>query len=723
MTTVQPRDKKTLLFVSFSESETSSLTKVAKSLSVLDLWYCHFLVLHRINKNSSISSEFLAGGISHTEMLDIEFFESYGNADLGVSNHKRIKGNGSSDGESESERNNPFRVALGLFSSLAKKIFEKIKVGTSVFLTFRLPRVSLSQVRFPALRIRTPQVFNSCNQFYSQIKCQKSKAAALTKAKAKAVNPRLSRAVGRTYYHCRHRLRFRWRQTCRAAGMAFVAVWILVTNPGRVIVYINGRTARAIQFLKMKIATAFPRLCIFLRTTYEFDRDVRHGVCRAVVMMPSGIWFALRNPGRVMTGMRCMKSNAIKFTKLKLRGAYPRFFALLRKAFYFYQFLLQQIPLFRRRIIVARKNREIKRLRQCIAAGEGYIRECKADALILAKDSAYYPTTAFIQAAKNCRIPSAVIPYDRADSVTLANDRRDHPQHVIASEEAKEIAKKYPQWVYYYKNQPLLLVAPSTLHALEYLKLAPQNPWLYNASRADRIFLETEQDKRLFVRGGISENQLAVIGAPYMDKIDQLKSERIRLRASLCEQHGFDIEKPFVVASVSPNKISQRDVEIEFNNYHEMIDKWSTALADHLDCNLIYSLHPLTNQNEVAFMEEKGGKILRQPLEELLVVADLYVVDCSGTTRWARYAGVEVIDYDIYRYNLWFNSRLDGVCHVLNYADFVSALKQANQRLKRIGLERQQATRLPQTKPTQFAERLCGELERLLKTKRIMSVV
>ncbi len=397
-----------------------------------------------------------------------------------------------------------------------------------------------------------------------------------------------------------------------------------------------------------------------------------------------------------------------------LRSKHPARYNVLRDKALAFQSFWFKIPWISEYDLMVEKAREESRLRGYIDAAGRFFAARTPDILILAKDSAYYSTTAFVQAARNLGIPSVVIPYDRADSVTLAKDRLGHPNHVIRSHAAREVAKKFPAWVYTHENQALLLVAPATIYAIEQLNLAPPNPWGYNNSRCDQIFLETEEDRQLFLKNGAPPDQLVVVGAPYMDNIDEMLCQRDRLRAQLCSRFGFDPDKPFVIASVPPNKVSQRTTEIEFQNYRTLLEKWSSALVTSLDCNLIYSLHPLTNPADVAFMEKTGGKFLQRPLEELLAVADLYVVDSSSTARWARYAGLDVIDYDVYGYNLWFNSAIEGVLHVTSYGQFLAELATARERLQ---CERNQLLGAERQPPIQrFGERLSLELKKLLNS-------
>lgn len=441
------------------------------------------------------------------------------------------------------------------------------------------------------------------------------------------------------------------------------------------------------------------------------DQKIRRPYLRLVVPLIRAVAFI---PWLLRYGVRKALRNVYRRVKDFLRSNHHTLFKLLRINALAFQSFWFEIPWISEYYLKIGKAREESRLREYIDAASRFFAACTPDILILAKDSAYYPTTAFVQAARNLGIPSVVIPYDRADSVTLAKDRLGHPNHVIRSHAAREAAKNFPAWVYTHENQALLLVAPATVYAIEQLNLAPPNPWGYNNSRCDQIFLETEEDRKLFLKNGAPPDQLVVIGAPYMDSIDEMLCHRDRLRAQLCSRFGFDPDKSFVIASVPPNKVSQRTTEIEFQNYRTLLEKWSSALVTSLGCNLIYSLHPLTNQADVAFMEKTGGKILQRPLEELLAAADLYVVDCSSTARWARYAGLDVIDYDLFGYNLWFNSAIEGVLHVTSYGQFLAELATARERLQR---ERNQLFRAERQEPVQrFSERLNLQLIQLLNS-------
>ena len=409
--------------------------------------------------------------------------------------------------------------------------------------------------------------------------------------------------------------------------------------------------------------------------------------------------------------------------KQLLRVRFPYLFSRLNRFILSIQFVWGEFPMISEYRLNIKKAAHLRQLKKGILAAERLLQASRPDFLVIAKDSAYYSTIVFVRAAKNQGIPSAVMPYDRADSDTLARDRLDHPNHTIKNHAARETASKYPSWVYSFSGQSLLLSAPEVVCAIEELNLSPPNPWGYNNSCCDRLFLETEEDRQRFISSGLPESQLVVIGAPYMDKIDDLQIQRNELRQEMCNQHNFDIEKPFVVVSVPPNKLSQRATEVEFRSYREIIDKWSSAISQYLNCNLIFSLHPLTNKKEIAFIENRGGLILNHPIEELLALADLYVVDCSGTTRWARYAGVDVIDYDVYKYNLWFNSKIEGVSHVETYEEFETELYKANLRINDLKLFKPNQSDLNSKVRGRYFERLSKEMDDMVLNIKVNNVI
>jgi hypothetical protein len=142
------------------------------------------------------------------------------------------------------------------------------------------------------------------------------------------------------------------------------------------------------------------------------------------------------------------------------------------------------------------------------------------------------------------------------------------------------------------------------------------------------------------------------------------------------KQLGLNEDKLLLLASVTPNKVAERSIPIDFSDYRKMLEYWISCLTRGGRFNVILCLHPSVDQKEVAFLESYGTHIIRQDTAALVPLCDVYVVDCSATSRWALAAGKLVLDYDLYRYNLAFHSKLPGIIHILEKSEFESTLDQ-----------------------------------------------
>ena len=648
-------NKSRLLFVSFSESEMAFLYRAARILAASGNWECSFLLLHEIAKDNPILAHFDAVGISHYASSEGKFYDDYTYIEpMPVLNRSYALLLQWWRGQ---KNNRPYlRLAVPL-----------IRAGLFILWLF---------ARFIPWLLRY-KIKSSVLKAYREVK---------------------------QFLRLKHTKIY---NTLKSITLTFQSFLYKIPGISEGKFYDDYTYIEPMPVLNRSYA--------LLLQWWRGQKNNRPYLRLAVPLIRAGLFilwlFARFIPWLLRYKIKSSVLKAYREVKQFLRLKHTKIYNTLKSITLTFQSFLYKIPGIFEYYFRIRKSSEESRLRGNINAASRFFAERTPDILILAKDSVYYPTTAFVQAARSLGIPSVVIPYDRADSVTLAKDRIGHPNHVIRSHAAREVAKKFPAWVYTHENQALLLVAPATIYAIERLNLSPPNPWGYNNSRCDRIFLETEKDRQLFLKSGAPPDQLVVVGAPYMDSLDEILCQRNQMRDQLCSTFGFAPDKPFVVASVSPNKVSQRSDDLEFKSYRTLIDKWSSALVGHIDCNLIYSLHPLTDHADVVFIEKKGGKILNLPLEELIAAADLYVVDCSSTAHWARYAGVDVLDYDFYKYNLWFNSEIEGVRHVTAYDDFISELIKTNERL----MKPQYSTVIPTRQAkVSFRDNLSLELNNLL---------
>lgn len=319
---------------------------------------------------------------------------------------------------------------------------------------------------------------------------------------------------------------------------------------------------------------------------------------------------------------------------------------------------------------------EYGRLSDRLLANKKTLLDNQIDLLILARDCAYYDTVVWVKAARCLEIKTVLIPFDDADQKALADHRAGHQDHVIVSRLAKEVAIKHPKWVLESKNELLLLVPPERVLALEKLGMDAPHPWQYNSSRCDLILVESEVRKQSFVRNGAPSEQVFVTGSIYHDKLSIDPKVARRRRGELLAKLDIDDDKKLVLAAVSPNKFDERPSVPEHSSYRDLISYWVRTLVRYRSFNVIFCLHPSVDPRDVRFIRFLGAHVVEEDTASLLPLCDVYVVDCSATSRWALAAGKLVIDYDFYQYNLDFHSKLDGIFHVKTKADFEDVLAQ-----------------------------------------------
>lgn len=319
---------------------------------------------------------------------------------------------------------------------------------------------------------------------------------------------------------------------------------------------------------------------------------------------------------------------------------------------------------------------EILRIKQAILRHQELLLERQISLLMLAKDCAYYQTGFWVEAARQLNIPTVLIPFDDADTKALAEHRSGHKDHLLVSDYAEAIAEAYPKWVLDWGNERLILLPPELVEARERLGLTPPNPWGYNSTRCDRVLVESEAKRQKLLAEKAEPEQIVVTGTIFHDMLAQNVAGAAEKRKALLKQLKLKDDRPLVLGSVTPDKIAERSVTIDFTNYREMLTYWISQLTQGNRFNVILCLHPSVDAKDVAFLERHGARIVRQDTASLIPLCDIYVVDCSATSRWALATGKLVIDYDLYRYDLAYHSKLPGIIHVLEQQDFEAALDQ-----------------------------------------------
>jgi hypothetical protein len=89
---------------------------------------------------------------------------------------------------------------------------------------------------------------------------------------------------------------------------------------------------------------------------------------------------------------------------------------------------------------------------------------------------------------------------------------------------------------------------------------------------------------------------------------------------------------------------------------------------------VLINLHPRIKHDDVIWLLTLGAKIIDQPIESLVPLADIYIAVSSATIRLGISSGIPVINYDAYQYNYDDYTGLAGVCEVKFKHDYENIL-------------------------------------------------
>jgi hypothetical protein len=295
--------------------------------------------------------------------------------------------------------------------------------------------------------------------------------------------------------------------------------------------------------------------------------------------------------------------------------------------------------------------------------------------VILAVDAAHYDSGSWIKACYELGIPSVLIPFGMADKEALADDRVDLIANSCVLLENKLLGMLYPQWVYKYKGKRIVELPAAQALAKQMLSVVMNDPWTYNGSNANKILLESEFAKAQLLEQSKDLKNIEVTGRIAHDEIREVVFNREIIRNEIAKLYNFNSGKPIVTAALTPDKFAIFGHMTEFDDYITMIKFWVDVLSSGYDIQILISVHPSDSPENVRFLEKENVCLTSEPLTKLISISDIYVTDCSATSRLAVICGVPVMDYDLYRFNLKFNKVGDGLIYVDNKEDFIKEWK------------------------------------------------
>ncbi len=299
-----------------------------------------------------------------------------------------------------------------------------------------------------------------------------------------------------------------------------------------------------------------------------------------------------------------------------------------------------------------------------------FIESIKPNLILLAVDAAHYDSGSWIKASYNHCVPCVVIPFAMADKETLAEDRVNLIANNAVLPENWLLARLYPQWSYEYKTKKLVELPAAQAFSKQSLGIVMSHPWVYNASEANLILLESEYALDQLSEQGVELKNVIITGRVAHDEMYETMCQRDRLREKLVNDYGLNPDHPIVTAALTPDKFEIFGWRTEFKDYRSMVENWIEILVSENNIQILISVHPSDTQDNVRYLERSRVFFASEPLSRLIPLSDLYVTDCSATARIAAACGVPVLDYDLYQFNLKFNQVGDGLVYVNSKSDF-----------------------------------------------------
>lgn len=284
---------------------------------------------------------------------------------------------------------------------------------------------------------------------------------------------------------------------------------------------------------------------------------------------------------------------------------------------------------------------------------------------------------AIIKVARAKHIPVVVVPYEYSTKrqpaemiVSLQNYRFWYGMHNPVN---RLMARWFPHWIYEHNGEQLLRDVGTSIWVEEVLGLAPKLPWTVHGGWADHIAVESEHMRQHYLGEGVSANKLTVSGALSDDVLATAMSEREQNWARLALALDLPRHHRLILCALPPDHVSSRPA-CDFRSYQEMIDFWVDSLLTLEDATVIFQLHPRVAPEQAEYIAERGAKISRWDIAELIPLCDIFVTSVSSVIRMAIACKKPVINYDVYRFGYADYVEAKGVLTLDDQADFLQVL-------------------------------------------------
>jgi hypothetical protein len=322
-------------------------------------------------------------------------------------------------------------------------------------------------------------------------------------------------------------------------------------------------------------------------------------------------------------------------------------------------------------LTLLRQHRET--LSSRLAAAIALLRDVNPAAVVVSEDGISAPLP-ILSAARHLGLRVIDVPYGygvRRDlELDLDNKATRHAvvkTHGVCGLLIRLLA---PQWIKRGLHAGAVMFPSPFILAAESLGITLRDAWIIHGGYADRVCVESEQMRRVYIEEGIPAGKLALTGSPYCDVMVRALDANAEARAALRQARRILPGKTRVLVSWPPSYHGDRAAFSEFPSYREMSLAILGWLASQPACEVTVSLHPATLADDRQALIDVGVQLTDRYVIELIPQHDVFVTYFSSTIRWAVAAGKPAINIDLYKLGLTVYDAAPGVLKVSTAADF-----------------------------------------------------
>jgi len=223
----------------------------------------------------------------------------------------------------------------------------------------------------------------------------------------------------------------------------------------------------------------------------------------------------------------------------------------------------------------------------------------------------------------------------------------------------------------------------SDILAYELVKMSPPNPWILHSGDLDAIAVEGEVMRSDAIMMGLRSDIVHATGIIQHDEMKWRVDNKENQRSNLYRQLNFSANKPLLLSALPPDFLysvngKPQCPNCDFKTYSELVEFWVTSIAQLSQFNIVITVHPSVNPENLKFIEKWGVRISQERTSDLMPLCDLFVASISATINWAIACGKPVINYDVYRYRYTDYVNASGVLTMEEKNEFLSTLFKLN---------------------------------------------